>query len=146
MSQRKVLNNGYVKVIDVLSNGITHFRVRCPVYLFLDFVNFGGTFSIISKNHTEFYTPSFFRDHTELNFSDKICNELTTKFQNFHIWLYNFYRKLVDFGMSPTQVRMLLPQSTFIEFSWTLNVSSLPTSVVQFELNEYFDAMRTLTK
>lgn len=145
MNQRKVLNNGFVKVVNLTERQAT-FLVRCPVFVLLKWLDFGGVFSV-TKQHSalEFYTPTFFQDRNNTNLSNTICNELTTKFQNFHIWLYNFYRKLRDMDIVTDQVNMMLPQSTFIEFYWTYNRHEVPTTT-QKELAEYFEAINQLAQ
>lgn len=132
MIQRKLLNSGFVKLDgytgETLSyeNFVLRFRIKCPVALQPYWSYYGkGTLSPIHSNHVEFYTPAYFQNRKGETLSETICNELSAKFQNFHIWLYNFYRKLLEQDVTAHQVRMMLPQSQFVEFYWTVSAEEL---------------------
>lgn len=114
---------------------VFRFHVKCPIFVARQwFRHRWGSYNEISGRYTEvkddFYMPTYFRTQTGKNYeytnmSDAECNELTTKFANFHTWAYNFYKKLLDQGVAKEQARMILPQSMFTEFYWTVNARAL---------------------
>lgn len=114
---------------------VFRFHVKCPIFVARQwFRHRWGSYNEISGRYTEvkddFYIPTYFRTQTGknyeyINLTDAECNELNTKFTNFHNWAYNFYRKLLDQGVAKEQARMVLPQSMFTEFYWTVNARAL---------------------
>ncbi len=153
MKQQKVLNNGFVRLVHTDSRTLlAQFHIKAPLFVLVDWMlHLGGSVARLSVPYKEFYTPSFFRDRAGNTLPDTLCNELTTKFTNFYNWLYNFYRKLLDHNLDLRQIDMLLPQSLFVEFSWTIsllqlnNLDSLMKGMTEkHELLQYYTAVNSI--
>ncbi len=133
---------------------VFRFHVKCPIFVARQwFRHRWGSFNEVSGRYTvitdDFYLPSYFRTQKGKNYeyenlSEQECNELYTKFENFHRWVYNFYSKLIEKGVAKEQARMVLPQSMYTEFYWTVNARSLMNFLklridnhAQWEIRQY---------
>lgn len=149
MQQRKVLNSGYVRLeTQVTGSPVFTFHVKSPLFLFNRFTDKHlGTFKRVHSAHFEFYTPSHFQDQSGAFLPNETCNILYTKYQNFHIWLYNFYRKLLETNIHPQQTEMMLPQSLFVEYSWRVNIVDFQKFLefykgeTSYEVQQYIQSM-----
>lgn len=196
---KKVLNRGFVRLVDVLGDDLSvvkaarvsygkdvsdsqkdqklikflmknnhetpfehvvfQFHVKCPLFVARQwFRHRWSSFNEISGRYVEmkdeFYIPSYFRTQKGKNYifenlSEEECNELYTKFDNYCKWAHNFYLKLIrEHGVAREQARMILPQSMFTEFYWTVNARSLMNFLklrmdvhAQWEIRQYAKAM-----
>jgi thymidylate synthase (FAD) len=152
------LKQKFVKIKSITYAGeedVYDIEVTGPYHNFVSngFIVHNSSFNEISGRYVEvkdeFYTPVYFRTQKSKNYQyenmdEKTCNELTTKFNNFYTWSYNFYKKLLDQGVAKEQARMILPQGMFTEFYWTVNVRSLMNFLeqrldehAQWEIRQY---------
>lgn len=139
------------------------FHIKCPMFVARQWFRYrDSAFNEISGRYVEvkdeFYTPAYFRTQSGKNYeytnmSEQDCNELSTKFNNFYTWSYNFYRKLLEKGVAKEQARMVLPQSIFTEFYWTVNGRSLMNFLhqrldvhAQWEIRQYAETILDIFK
>jgi thymidylate synthase (FAD) len=137
---------------------VFRFHVKCPMFVarqwfrhrWASYNEVSGRYTVVNE---EFYLPTHFRTQKGKNYqyenlSEQDCNELYTKFENFHKWVYNFYTKLIEQGVAKEQARMILPQSMYTEFYWTVNARSLMNFLklrvdehAQWEIRQYAMAL-----
>jgi len=134
--QRRILDKGFIKLdgIDGSDNTIVkehvnfRFHIKCPLFVAHRwFLHNESLFTEINKAKDEFYVPAYYRTtvgKTQINnISETECNEIYSKIENFNNWARNFYTKLQEtYGISQEQARIILPQSIYTEFYWTINV------------------------
>jgi thymidylate synthase (FAD) len=137
---------------------VFQFHVKCPIFVARQwFRHRWGSFNEISGRYvevpSEFYMPSYFRRQVGKNYeyenmSDKECNDLNTRLQNFYTFTHNFYKKLLKEGVAKEQARMVLPLGMYTQFYWTVNARSLMNFLrlrldnhAQKEIQEYAQAL-----
>ena len=139
--KRKVLNRGFIQLNGVSGEEIPYtpiesvvfsFRIKCPIFVARQwFQDRWSSFSEISDKTTflseDFYTPSHFQSSQEgITLTEAESNLLYKKIENFNKWSLNFFNKLTkEHFISNDQARMILPQSMYTEFYWTVNAKSL---------------------
>ncbi len=67
--------------------------------------------------------------------SEQVCNDLYSKFENFHEWIFNFIDKCMNKGLSYSQAKLLLPDSQYVEFYWTISAKAL-MEFIKFYYND----------
>ena len=139
--KRKVLNRGFIQLNgmsadDSISPPLEHivfsFHIKCPIFVARQwFQDRRSSFNEISEIKSivseDFYVPSSFQSsQSGISLPEVESNILYKKLDNFNKWAVNFYGKLIkDHFISNDQARMILPQSMFTEFYWTVNAKSL---------------------
>jgi thymidylate synthase (FAD) len=130
------------------------FHIKCPIFVARQwFRHRWSSYNEVSGRYTvvqdDFYIPSNFRTQKEKNYKyenlpEQQSNELYVKFENFHRAIYGFYKKLLDQGVAKEQARMILPQSMYTEFYWTVNARALMNFLklrcddhAQWEIRQY---------
>lgn len=134
------------------------FHIKCPIFVARQwFRHRWASYNEVSGRYTviqdDFYIPTNFRTQKEKNYQyenlpEQQSNELYTKFENFHKAIYGFYKKLIEQGVAKEQARMILPQSMYTEFYWTVNARALMNFLklrcdehAQWEIREYANAI-----
>jgi len=144
--QRKVLNLGFIHLDDISDNGelenidkfnsqvVLRFYIKAPLFVAKQFLEFKD--STYTELHHKFstieeayYIPAHFKirntkTHEDEIMSEEQCNQLYTKFENFHRAIYGFYKKLIDQGIKKEQINIILPQSMYTEFYWSINLNA----------------------
>jgi len=147
-----LMNNGHETPFEHV---IFRFHIKCPLFVARQwFRHRWSSFNEISGRYTkikdEFYVPSYFRTQKGKNYefenlSEKECNEIYSKIDNYNRWAYNFYTKLLEtYNVAKEQARIILPQSMYTEFYWTVNARSLMNFLklrcdehAQWEIRQY---------
>jgi len=132
MKTRKVLNKGFVTLLGILgkdvvrdkSNIMLQFEIKCPLFLTNRFY-FYKQGSFVKEFRDEFYIPAFYFKDDGTSFTEQEDNELSSKFDNFSHWANNFYKKLLTKGLTKEQAKMILPQNTYTQFYWTVDLKTL---------------------
>lgn len=115
---------------------VFRFHIKCPLFVARQWVRHRwASVNEISGRYTrmknEIHIPSYFRKRVGKNYeyenmSEEKCNELYTRFKNFHTFAYNFYEKLLNkYDLCEEQAREILPLALYTEFYFTVNVRSL---------------------
>ena len=110
------------------------FRVKCPIFVARQLMRhrtasineYSARYSIV-KN--EFWTPKMFRGQSKTNnqasdgvfANDQLMLEYTQACEN----SFTVYQKMLDAGVSREIARAVLPQSTFTEFYWKIDLHNL---------------------
>ena len=81
--------------------------------------------TLVTPNSRDYYIPQYFINKSKEPLSEQECNALYTKFENFHQWIFNFVDKMMNRGVSYSQVKHILPDSQYVEFYWTIDLKSL---------------------
>lgn len=146
-----LLNNGHETPFEHVT---FRFHIKCPIFVARQwFRHRWASYNEVSGRYTviqdDFYIPTHFRTQLEKNYKyenlpEAKCNELYTKFENYHKAVYGFYKKLLEQGVAKEQARMILPQSMFTEFYWTVNARALMNFLklrcdehAQWEIQQY---------
>lgn len=146
-----LMNNGHETPFEHVT---FTFHIKCPIFVARQwFRHRWASYNEVSGRYTvfkdDFYLPTHFRTQKGKNYEyenlpEEQCNDLNTKFENFHKWIYNFYTKLLEQGVAKEQARMILPQSMYTEFYWTVNARSLMNFLklrvddhAQWEIRQY---------
>lgn len=90
---------------------------------------------LVTPNSRDYYIPPYFINKAKKELSEQECNALYTKFENFHQWIFNFVDKMMNRGVSYSQVKTILPDSQYVEFYWTIDLKSL----MEFITFYYYD-------
>jgi thymidylate synthase ThyX len=147
MKQRKVLNNGFVKLTNIDTTNFLEFYIKCPIFVVNQWTQNG--FVVKQEGEPEFYIPAYFRKQTNKNenLSEQMCNELQGRLQNFYYQTHNFYKKLLDKGVSKEQAQTILPLGTYVQLYWATSVTELMNflklyfKAEQSEVREYARAI-----
>ena len=152
-----LLNNGHSGPFEHI---VFTFHVKCPLFIAKQWMRPQlGSFNEMSSRHitvgSDFYTPVYFRKQMSKNavpetMSEIECNELAAKFDNFYRWSYNFYKKLLDQGVTKEQARLVLPTGQFTQFYWTVHAKDLMTFIrtrtekhTQWEMLQFVQALHS---
>lgn len=110
------------------------FRIKCPIFVARQLMRhrtasineYSARYSVV-KN--EFWVPSMFRGQSKTNTqgSDGFFynDELKTEYVNACENSFRVYQSMLDAGVSREIARAVLPQSTFTEFYWKINLHNL---------------------
>ncbi len=110
------------------------FRVKCPIFVARQLMRhrtasineYSARYSIVKD---EFWTPDEFRGQSKTNHqgsdgtfvNDELRNEYIQTCEN----AFRFYKKMLDAGVSREIARAVLPQSTYTEFFWKIDLHNL---------------------
>ena len=132
------------------------FHVKCPIFVANQWFRHHG--SIFTKvrlaGDIEYYVPVHFKSYKQHDLSEADTNIIYKKMDNYNKWAVNFYKKLIsDHSISREQAEIILPQSLFTEFYWTVSVSGLMRFLKykllndsNFELQEYSKVLLDMFK
>ena len=116
---------------------IFKFHIKCPIFVQRHIVKHRMTsMNEISARYVEvtdeWYTPQHFRQQSSSNRQASGENIETDKNENLKVLfdekakeIYEFYKTLLDQGVSREQARSILPQGMMTQFYLTLNLRSL---------------------
>ena len=102
----------------------------------------------------EYYIPVHIKSYKQHDLSETDTNIIYKKMENYNRWAINFYNKLTsDHSISPEQAKIILPQSLFTEFYWTVSANGLMrflkyklSNDSNFELQEYSKVLLDMFK
>ena len=114
------------------------FRIKCPIFIARQLMRhrtasineISARYSVISD---EYYTPNPFRTQSTLNkqgssndtLDESVSLELFSKYTECCNNAFKLYTEMIDKGVSRELARCVLPQSTFTEFYWKINLHNL---------------------
>ena len=136
------------------------FRIKCPIFVQRHIVKHRTTsMNEISARYTEvkddFYVPEFFRGQSKSNRqASQGQNDYDTKdFKIFCQSIYNYYKNLLNSGVSREMARMILPQNMYTEFYWKIDLRNLlhfcklrNSPDAQWETQQYAQAIENIIK
>jgi thymidylate synthase (FAD) len=110
------------------------FHVRCPIFVARQWLRHrtasvnevSARYSVVKD---DFYVPSPYSKQSDFNkqgSSNEACDDTCT-FDSITICAeaFNHYKKLLDEGVSREQARIHLPQGTYTEFYWKIDLHNL---------------------
>lgn len=92
---------------------------------------------LVSPNSRDYYIPPYFIGKSKQELPEVVCNSLYTKFENFHQWIFNFVDKMMNKGVSYSQVKTILPDSQYVEFYWTIELKSLMEFITFYHCDKH---------
>lgn len=102
------------------------FEVKAPIFVRAQLVK--HEYLIMSEfsrryitDNIEFYEPDYWRKaapNKKQGSLEEEIQERVTDFQK-HGYQFDTYKRLIDVGVAPEQARMVLPQSTMTEWTWS---------------------------
>ena len=163
--KRKVLNRGFIELTDFLGDEkhsitaqhmVFNFHVKCPIFVANQWSRHNGSSftKVRMSGAVEYYVPVHFKSYKQHDLSETDTNIIYKKIDNYNKWAINFYNKLIgEHSISPEQAEIILPQSLFTEFHWTVSASGLMRFLKykllndsNFELQEYSKVLLDLFK
>ena len=163
--KRKVLNKGFVELTGVFGDEksaitpqhiVFTFHVKCPIFVANKwFRHHGSVFTKVRlAGDVEYYVPVHFKSYKQHDLSETDTNTIYKKMDNYSRWAVNFYKKLIsEHSISRDYAEIMLPQSLFTGFYWTVSASGLMRFLKykldnddNFELQEYSKVLLDMFK
>ena len=139
------------------------FHIKCPIYIARQWLRhrtasvneLSARYSVVP---TDFYEPDILRGQSEINKQCSLGNldiseEIKLKIGENLNDSFDLYNTLLENGVCREQARGVLPQSTYTEFYWKMNLHNLMHFLhlrmdehAQYEIREYASAIYELIK
>jgi thymidylate synthase (FAD) len=111
------------------------FHIKCPIFIARQlFRHRTASINEVSARYSvvpeEYYEPEMFRGQSETNKQGshgtvELESALKTRVSEHLSASFDLYRSLLDHGVCREQARVVLPQATYTEFYWKINLHNL---------------------